>query len=133
MRIRPDVPERYVTRPESIGCRVKGSVTSIPAGRGCGGDDLEKYTVRLSPIMQRSSMLEQRRRMSVGNRFTGKSMNEKNMSLVLDKIHDEASKLLALNPSEEAREIIQRIVALARYKFDVLPPDDNDDRDSSPQ
>ena len=45
-------------------------------------------------------------------------MTEDAMSKALDAIHEEATRLLAINNPIEAREGLDRIISLARYKFD---------------
>lgn len=49
-------------------------------------------------------------------------MDEQRVSKAFDAIHDEAMKLLALELPSDVRTGIDRIVALARYQFDVRPP-----------
>jgi hypothetical protein len=50
--------------------------------------------------------------------------NDQAMSEVLNAIHDEAMKLLNLNPSPEAQVIIERIIAIARYEHDLRTDDE---------
>jgi hypothetical protein len=45
-------------------------------------------------------------------------------SEALDAIHDEAMKLLKLDLAPEVQVIIERIIALARYQFDVRTADE---------
>jgi hypothetical protein len=45
-------------------------------------------------------------------------MTEDAMSRALDAIHEEATRLLAMNIPTEARGGLDRIISLAQYKFD---------------
>ena len=55
-------------------------------------------------------------------------MNEKAMSMALDRIHDEAVALLKFTDSPEVSDGLGRIIALARYKYDVLPHEESSSR-----